>query len=285
MVGLLRPHVESAPGFVPLVPDDVPTLRRPAATAFTTGALREHLARHPGLAWRSGDGGEYVVGGRWRQREDIGTVEELAARGHGPALLGRLRAAHAAAGARMVVVGAHEVEMRERLYRGQSFQQIDGIVRMQRLEGPAPRELPASPARLRAYDGLDCAAVLEVEQHSFDWLWWNSAAELTAYAAQPGVRIVVAEVGGRVVGYSGCTVHRRDGHLDRLAVHRSVQRRGLGRLLLVEALQAMSAAGARWIALTTQVANRQAQALYERYGFVLTRIEMPILGHWLGAGD
>lgn len=285
MVGLFRPRAHSTPGLLPLLPDDVPTLRRPLVTAFTTRALREHLVIYPGLAWRTADGAEYVIGGQWRRRGDIGTIEELAARRHAAALLGRLLAAHGAAGARLVVLGLHEAEMREDFYLGQGFQQIDRIVRMEKLAAIVPGELPPSAAHLRAYDEADCAAVLEVERHSFDWLWWNSAAEFSAYARQPGVRVVVAELEGRVVGYSGSTLHQRDGHLDRLAVHRAVQGQGIGRLLLVEALRRISAAGVRWVGLTTQMANHHAQALYRRYGFARAPLEMTIIGHWLGPKD
>lgn len=283
MVALFRPGAQATPQLVPLQPHDVAALRRPVITAFSARALREHVAHHPDLAWRTPDGSEYIVGGWWRRREDVGTVEELVGRRNAVALLERLLAAHGAAGARLVVLSTHECGQRERFYLDHGFQHIDHIVRMEKLDARVLRELPARPARLRVYQDADCAAVLEVERHSFDWLWWNSAAELQTYAHQPAVRIVVAEVDGQIVGYSGCTVSRRDGHLDRLAVHRAWQGHGIGELLLVEALRWMQSAGARWIGLTTQTTNYAAQALYQKHGFVRTAIEVAIVGRWLRA--
>lgn len=285
MVGLFRPGAQTTPQLVPLDPQDVGGLRRPLTSPLSTRALREHVARYPHLAWRTPDGGEYVVGGWWRRRDDVGTVEELTGRRYAVALLERLLAAHATAGARLVVLSPHEAGLRERFYLDHGFQHVDCIMRMEKLDAVAPPELPASAARLRVYADANCDAVLEVERHSFDWLWWNSAAELRAYAALPGVRIVVAELDRQLVGYSGSTVVRRDGHLDRLAVHAAWHGRGLGELLLAEALRAMLAAGARWIGLTTQTTNHTAQALYEKHGFVRTQLEVAIVGRWLRTED
>lgn len=284
MVSLFHSPVPSSAHLVPLRPDDVPTLRRPVATTLSTRALREHVARFPHLAWRTPSGSEYIVGGTWRQRDDIGTVEELSARCDGPALLARLVEALAASGARLVVLAGQEADLREHFYRAQGFAEIDRIVRMEKLDRTVPRTVPPPGVRLRPYAVTDLAAVLDVERHAFDWLWWNSAAELEGYRQQPGVRIVVAEYEGRIVGYSGLTIYRRDGHLDRLAVHRDVQGHGIGRLLLADALRTMYAAGVRWVGLTTQVTNRTAQALYRAYGFARTAYEIAIIGRWLTRG-
>lgn len=285
MVGLFRPQPSNSVHLVPLLPDDVPTLRRPVVTALTTRALREHVARFPHLAWRTPSGDGYIVGGSWRRRDDIGTVEELSARTEGPALLARLLEAHAANGVRLVVLAAQEADLRERFYREHGFTEIDRIVRMEKLDRSTPANDAQVPGvRLRTYRPTDIEAVLDVERRSFDWLWWNSAAELEHYSQQPGVRIVVALLDERIVGYSGLTIDRRSGHLDRLAVHRDVQGRGLGRLLLADALHAMHAADVRWIGLTTQTTNHTAQALYRAYGFVRTTYEIAIIGRWLAGG-
>jgi ribosomal-protein-alanine N-acetyltransferase len=284
MVSIFRARTPSMSHLVPLRADDVPTLRRPVATTLTTRALREHIARHPHLAWRTPSGTEYVVGGYWRRRDDIGTVEELSARYEGPALVERLLLAHAAAGVRLVVLASQEADLRERFYRQVGFREIDRIVRMEKLDRSVPRDDPPPDVSIRPYEPADATAVLAVERHAFDWLWWNSAAELERYSRQPGVRLVVAEQGDRVVGYSGLTIYRRDGHLDRLAVHRDAQGRGVGRWLLADALRTMYAADVRWIGLTTQTTNHGAQALYRAFGFVHTAYEIALIGRWLTGG-
>jgi putative acetyltransferase len=74
----------------------------------------------------------------------------------------------------------------------------------------------------------------------------------------PVCRIWVAAEGARIVGF----VALRDSYVDRLYVHPSAQRGGVGAALLGQA-QTSSPAG---IELHTHVKNRKARAFYEKHG-------------------
>lgn len=90
---------------------------------------------------------------------------------------------------------------------------------------------------------------------------------------QPGVHLLVAEIGGRVVGQVGLQAqqHPRRRHCGALgmAVHDDFAGRGIGTALLAAALDLAD----RWLALRrieleVYTDNRPAIALYERFGFV-----------------
>jgi ribosomal-protein-alanine N-acetyltransferase len=56
-------------------------------------------------------------------------------------------------------------------------------------------------------------------------------------------------------------------HLNRIAVHPAHQGRGVGALLLHDALRALWKLGAERVSLNTQTDNYYSQRLYRRFGF------------------
>lgn len=74
----------------------------------------------------------------------------------------------------------------------------------------------------------------------------------------PTVELVVAELGGRVVGFSGTT----DGRLEMLFVDPTTHGRGVGTALLYRAVQAQGT-----IDVDVNELNPDAVAFYERRGF------------------
>lgn len=78
---------------------------------------------------------------------------------------------------------------------------------------------------------------------------------------------VVAEVGGEVVGFSDLS---DDGELDMLFVDPSVGGRGVARQLVGAVLAQARACG---VARVTTRASRAAQPAFERFGFVVDRVE------------
>ncbi|MBI3966794.1 MAG: GNAT family N-acetyltransferase, partial [Chloroflexi bacterium] len=265
---------------VPLGAEDVSRLRRPLNSWFNLASLRDHLEQNPRLAWRVQGTDEYIVGGSWRRRNEIGSVDELAGRRHRALLLDRIIEVFRAQQRALIVLGYREQEEALPFYRYNGFDQIDEIVRYEKPNTVVSAEDPPG-LEIRRFRLEDLEDVVAADHDSFTWLWWNSAAEFLWYAALPEVTIRIGVAGGRIVGYAGYTLHEREGHLDRLAVASPYQGRGFGRALLSDTLRLLGAASARRVALTTQVDNTSAQALYEQYGFRRTSIRHAIYGYWL----
>ncbi|HEX5500254.1 MAG TPA: GNAT family N-acetyltransferase, partial [Thermomicrobiales bacterium] len=116
-------------------------------------------------------------------------------------------------------------------------------------------------------DASDLASLAHIDHDAFPWLWRNSADEFRAYAATPGVELLLGFDDDRPVSYAGLTRYPGWGHLDRIAVLRDQQGSGLGRETLAFSVERMAQGGARRIGLSTQRDNRRSQLLYERFGF------------------
>jgi ribosomal-protein-alanine N-acetyltransferase len=116
--------------------------------------------------------------------------------------------------------------------------------------------------------------VLAIEQESYDSPWEQNAFE-TELGANPvsWSRVALtADPEARVAGY--CIAWNVLDHLQiqNLAVHPAHRRRGLGRRLLVEAIEEGRARGATEALLEVRRSNDAAQRLYRTLGFVETGI-------------
>jgi len=165
------------------------------------------------------------------------------------------------------------VEMAER--RQDSFYDRIGL---ELLEVVISYELPARPglndcppgiviSRVGALSESELDSLTTVDWNSFPWLWRNSVEEFKEYYSQAGVELFVMRAEGRPMGYLGLTVFPGWGHIDRLAVVRSEQGKGFGRLLTEFAINHLVSLGALRIGLSTQQRNERSQALYSRLGF------------------
>jgi ribosomal-protein-alanine N-acetyltransferase len=124
----------------------------------------------------------------------------------------------------------------------------------------------AADTYLRPASDADIPAVVEVDRAAFTPHWWNSEATIRRRAAV-SCHFAVAEVAGEVVGYAEGTLRLPGGHLNRIAVHPAHQDRGIGTLLLRDALRAFWRHGAERVTLNTQSNNHLSQRLYRRFGF------------------
>ncbi len=231
------------------------------------------------MAFVTDGGRQYVVAGPWRRRADIAELIEVSDGKHRALLLSAVLASLTSLGVQMVIVDYGPNAVDPVLCREAGLEVVERIVEYER---PDCRVEPRPSAlEVRSYRHEDRDAILDVERHSFPWLWWNSPEEWDAYVSLPSVGVIVGLADGQIVGYAGFTVYHRDGHLDRLAVHEREQGRGFGSALLVEALMRLDQAGARRVRLTTQEDNHRSQALYERYGFRRGRWVYEIYGKWL----
>ncbi|MFJ2648746.1 ribosomal protein S18-alanine N-acetyltransferase [Streptomyces sp. NPDC087420] len=117
----------------------------------------------------------------------------------------------------------------------------------------------------------DIEPVLALEHDLFPEDAWSPGmfwSEL-AHARGPGAtrRYVVAETGGRIVGYAGLAAAGGLGDVQTIAAARDQWGTGLGSRLLTDLLQHASAAECEEVLLEVRVDNIRAQKLYERFGF------------------
>jgi ribosomal protein S18 acetylase RimI-like enzyme len=146
------------------------------------------------------------------------------------------------------------------------------------------RVLPPVPeAPLRRARRGDRLAVLTVDSLTFSPFWRLDELGLEqAITATPSARFRVAVVGGEVVGYAITGRAEADGYVQRLAVHPSHQRVGLGRALVLDGLHWLDRKGARRAVVNTQVGNDAAYRLYLRLGFRPQPSDLVVLRRELG---
>jgi ribosomal protein S18 acetylase RimI-like enzyme len=258
--------VAAPPVVLPLRPEDVPRLRldRPSGEI----AVIEQVAAYPGRSVWSPATLEYVVLAPWRHRPEIAHLAEISAGRHAAALVAEAIERCRAAGDALVLL----IEMDER--RSVGFHARAGLAPIEQIVTYELeiRKVPApTPSRLR-FERADPArcdhleALLRLDHAAFPWLWWNSAAEFSAYARLLGVRLFLGFDGGAPVAYVGVTSFAGWGHLDRIAVDPERQGDGLGREALSQAVQTLAGLGARRVGLSTQDENGRSRRLYEAFG-------------------
>ncbi len=88
---------------------------------------------------------------------------------------------------------------------------------------------------------------------------------------------IVAEKGGKIVGYIMCRIEYgfsffkfnivRKGHIVSIAVLAEHRRKGLGEAMMLEAMEAMKKRGCEEAFLEVRVSNHPAISLYKKLGF------------------
>ena len=150
--------------------------------------------------------------------------------------------------------------------------------------------------QLRSMTEADIAQVAEIERQSFPTTWPQTAyrrelvnhlarylvvvdrAHAPAGAIQPPPRRSFFDRFRRkppadqttdyIVGYVGVWLMVDQAHIVAIAVREDYRRRGLGEMLLVEAIDLALANGQESVTLEVRRGNWQAQALYEKYRFL-----------------
>ncbi|HLW01043.1 MAG TPA: GNAT family N-acetyltransferase [Ktedonobacterales bacterium] len=122
---------------------------------------------------------------------------------------------------------------------------------------------------VRPFQRADVNELLQVEQACFDHYWRYDAASFLEIA-DTYPYFVVAVQDGRVIGYQFNTVDAGMGFLVRIAVHPSLNSRGIGARLMAEAVRFFQAERVWKIALNTEEKNHHAHRLYEWFGFHYT---------------
>jgi len=82
-----------------------------------------------------------------------------------------------------------------------------------------------------------------------------------------GSDLIVADIGGRVVGYIALMDLGKDSKIISFAVKREFRRKGIGTKLLKSAIERCKQRGKERILLEVRVSNTVAQRLYKKNGF------------------
>jgi ribosomal-protein-alanine N-acetyltransferase len=128
----------------------------------------------------------------------------------------------------------------------------------------------------------DVPAARAVEQELFPDPWAESTfwSEL---AGVPDTRFyVVAQAGGRLVGYAGLFATRHQADVQTLAVAPEHQGGGLGGALLRSLLEEAARRGVGEVLLEVRAENEAAQRLYVRHGFERISLRR---GYYPGGAD
>jgi GNAT superfamily N-acetyltransferase len=123
----------------------------------------------------------------------------------------------------------------------------------------------AQSAEIEALEHLQRRAALVWEEYREHILAHPDAVQIPVHQVHDR-RVRVATAGGRVLGFSVVLpLVPGAGELDGLFVEPDVMRRGVGRLLVADAVDIARDQGVRWIDVT---ANPKALGFYEKMGFV-----------------
>lgn len=256
---------------------DVSKVHLPWDSRFSPSSLLQHLEQHPDLAFWNAATGEYVVGGYWRARRDIGLVVESSKGRSQASLVERLACQLKKESFRALVLSQDEAESGSGLYLRRGWRTFDRLLAYRlsasRFGTDGDPELVFAPFQVQ-----DLAALTQLDREAFPWLWWNEPSDFLSYASSPQVAAFLARQGDRLLGYVSYSTRNGRGHLDRLAARPSLWRKGLGSRMLAFSLRRMWQAGVREVGLTTQETNLAAQELYTRFGFVRTGEVHEVLG-------
>ena len=113
---------------------------------------------------------------------------------------------------------------------------------------------------------LDLDAILQIENDTFDSPWTR---DHFVYELQenPFSFVFIAEEKGYLVGYVDWWKTFEVGQLNNLAVVKALRGKGIGRTLLIDALQCMIKAGCQRSVLEVRISNKPAISLYQSMGF------------------
>jgi [ribosomal protein S18]-alanine N-acetyltransferase len=121
-------------------------------------------------------------------------------------------------------------------------------------------------AVIRRMTLVDVPAIHEIDTLSFS-LPWTERSFRFELTENPVSRGWVAEVDGKISAMLVLWFIVDEAHIATIAVHPGFRRQGIGEQILIHALRAARAEGARRAFLEVRAGNAAAQAMYLKYGF------------------
>ncbi len=125
----------------------------------------------------------------------------------------------------------------------------------------------APGVELRTMTVEDVPAVHALEMRLFPLDAWPLPMFYDELRQSETRHYVVAEAGGRIVGYAGLMCLQPIADIQTIAVEQDVEGRGIGSALLTTLLEEARVRGADDVLLEVRADNPRAQKLYLRFGF------------------
>ncbi len=117
---------------------------------------------------------------------------------------------------------------------------------------------------VRDYEVKDFKDIVEIDEEAFG----NRNAVYDAYVYITfGSDLIVADMGGKVVGYIALMNQGKDAKIISFAVRRQFRGMGIGTKLLRTAIERCKQRGNEKLYLEVRVSNHVAQRLYKKNGF------------------
>ncbi len=115
----------------------------------------------------------------------------------------------------------------------------------------------------------DLESVIEIEKASFPTPWSRYAFLAELYENRRARYFVAREKArGDIVGYVGTWLILDEAHITNIAVHPGFRRKGIGKKLMLAAIDYAESQGVGAVTLEVRASNIIAQSLYEKIGFV-----------------
>jgi ribosomal protein S18 acetylase RimI-like enzyme len=121
----------------------------------------------------------------------------------------------------------------------------------------------------------DLSEIFEIDNLAFDPLWQHSRALIELAYSQASHATVAYDQTG-VIGYQISTSTQYGVHLGRLAVHPSMQQRGVGASLLNHLQNQFPVSNQTRISVNTHDTNHRSISLYTKAGFRKTPEAYPV---------
>ncbi len=141
---------------------------------------------------------------------------------------------------------------------------------------------PAMPPIFRSYDPHDFAALHRLDQSCFPPGISYSKTTLRYFLTLASADCVIAEEGGRIVGFILSEENPPLAHIITLDVDAKHRRHGIATALLERLESNLATRGVRSILLETAIDNDPAVAFWKRHSY---RIEATLKGYYLGRID
>lgn len=123
----------------------------------------------------------------------------------------------------------------------------------------------ATELKIRPLELKDLEEVLLIEECSFRPPW--SRSTFLSELEEENRYYVVAEEGGKIVGYAGIYYFFEDGYITTMAVAPAWRRKGIGKRLLYHQIEKAKELGLKKLWLEVRESNRVAQEMYRKFGF------------------